>query len=824
MKKEALSIKIGLLTMKIKLLSILIFVAFVSIGQSGQVSGLVTDEDGNLLPFTTVHIKNIDKVIYTNNHGFFNTPKLPYGNYTFQFYSLGHHQIIDSIDIDQPNITTNTVILKNLIYNLEEFEIHQDNSEGFNIRKMRAIEGVMITQGKKSESIALEKIDANKATNLSRQVYAKIPGLNIWESDGAGIQIGLGGRGLNPSRNSNFNTRQNGYDISADALGYPESYYSPPTEAIDEIQLIRGAASLQFGPQFGGLINFKLKGANTKRRLEATIRQTVGSFGLSNTFISLGGKKNGWTYYGYGNLKRGEDWRPNSSFDVKQGYFNLKKRLNQKTLISIEFTKMYYLSQQPGGLTDNQFNINPDTSFRSRNWFSVNWNLAAFNFDHEFNSNTRLNSRTFGLIASRKSLGYLDQINRLDPFQERNLISGDFKNIGNETRLIHLYEKNKLPWAFVIGTRVYRGFSNSIQGEANNLSGPDFYFTNNTSSISSDNIESNYTFPSFNFSVFAEHIFNLTEKLSVTPGLRYENIATSANGDYRTTYLDLAGNVIFDTVNSIQRTNNRSFIIGGIGLNYKLSEDIEAYSNYSQNYRSVNFTDMQIRNPNFRIDPILKDEIGFNSDLGIRGNIDNKFYLDASIFYLFYNDRIGTTIEVDSNLFNTYQYRTNISESRTIGLETMVEVDWFKIISQEITKKKFSSFLNFAYNNAKYTSSDQTAFYGKYVELVPPIVLKTGLSIGNEYFSVSYQYSFTKEHFSDATNSKFSSNAVVGLIPDYRTMDISGKINYKKIQIEFGINNLSNEIYFTRRATGYPGPGIIPSQPRNIYLGLQITL
>jgi Fe(3+) dicitrate transport protein len=810
--------------MKIRLLSIFLLASFVSIGQSGQVSGLVTDEIGNLLPYTTVHIKNIDKVIYTNSHGYFNTPKLPYGNYTFQFYSLGFQQVIDSIDVDQPNITTNTVVLKNLIYNLEEFEVNQDNNEGFNIRKMRAIEGVMITQGKKSESITLEKIDANKATNLSRQIYAKIPGLNIWESDGAGIQIGLGGRGLNPSRNSNFNTRQNGYDISADALGYPESYYSPPTEAIDEIQLIRGAASLQFGPQFGGLINFKLKGANTKRKLATTIRQTIGSFGLSNTFISLGGKKNSWTYYGYGNFKRGNDWRPNSSFDVKQGYFNLKKRFNEKAILGIEFTKMHYLSQQAGGLTDNQFNLNPDTSYRSRNWFNVDWNLAALNFDFEFNSNTKLNSRTFGLIAARKSLGYLDQINRLDPMQERNLISGEFKNIGNETRVIHLYEKNKLPWAFVIGTRIYQGFSNSIQGDANNLSGPDFYFVNNLSSISSDNIESNYTFPSFNFSVFAEHIFNLTEKLSVTPGLRYENIATSANGDYRTTYLDLAGNVIFDTVNTIQRTNNRGFIIGGIGLNYKITEDIEAYANYSQNYRSVNFTDMQIRNPNFRIDPILKDEIGFNSDFGIRGNIDNKFYLDASIFYLFYNDRIGTTIEVDSNLFNTYQYRTNISESRTIGLETMVEADWFKIISHENTKNKFSSFLNCAYNNAKYTSSDQTAFYGKYVELVPPIVLKTGLSIGNEHFSLSYQYSFTKEHFSDATNSTFSTNAVVGLIPSYRTMDISGKINYKKIQLEFGVNNLSNEIYFTRRATGYPGPGIIPSQPRNFYLGLQINL
>ncbi len=796
----------------------------ISSGQTGQVSGFVTDENGSLLPYTTVYIKNVDKVIYTNSQGYFNTPKLPYGNYTFRFYNLGFQQVIDSIDVDQPVITTNTVILKNLIYNLEEFEVNHDNNDGFNIRKMRAIEGVMITQGKKSESISLEKIDANKATNLSRQIYAKIPGLNIWESDGAGIQIGLGGRGLNPSRNSNFNTRQNGYDISADALGYPESYYSPPTEAIDEIQMIRGAASLQFGPQFGGLINFKLKEANTKKRLETTIRQTAGSFGLSNTFISLSGKKKKWTYYGYGNYKFGNDWRPNSSFDVKQGYFNLKKRFNEKSVLGIEFTKMYYLAQQPGGLTDKQFETNANTSFRSRNWFSVDWNLAAINFDHEFNSNTKLNSRTFGLIASRKSVGYLDQINRIDPMQERNLISGEFKNIGNETRLIHLYERNKLPWAFVVGTRVYRGNSKSIQGEANNLSGPDFYFSNNTSSISSDNIESNYNFPSFNFSVFAEHIFNITEKLSITPGLRYEYIATSANGDYRTTYNDLAGNLIFDTITNIQRVNNRGFIIGGIGFNYKLNEDMEAYANYSQNYRSVNFTDMQIRNPNFRIDPILKDEIGFNSDIGIRGSVGNKLYFDASVFYLFYNNRIGTTIEVDSNLYNTYQYRTNISESRTIGLETMIEADWYKIISHENTNNKFSSFVNFAYNNAKYISSDQTAFYGKNVELVPPIVIKTGLSIGNEYFSISYQYSFTKEHFSDATNSTSSTNAVVGLIPSYNTMDISGKINYKKIQIEFGINNLSNEIYFTRRATGYPGPGIIPSQPRNFYIGLQIVL
>ena len=380
-----------------------------------------------------------------------------------------------------------------------------------------------------------------------------------------------------------------------------------------------------------------------------------------------------------------------------------------------------------------------------------------------------------------------------------------------------------MPWAFVVGTRVYRGNSENTQGESNNLSGPDFYFSNNTSSISSDNIESNYIFPSFNFSVFAEHIFNITEKLSITPGLRYEYIATSANGDYRTAYNDLAGNLIFDTVTNIKRVNNRDLLLTGIGFNFKLNEEIEIYANISQNYRSVNFTDMQIRNPNFRIDPVLKDEQGYNSDLGIRGRLKDVLYFDASLFYLFYNNRIGNTIQIDSNLYNTYQYRTNISQSRTYGFESVVECDWWKIFSDK-KDYKWTTFLNIAYNNAMYISSDISAFYRKKVEMVPPLIFRSGMTVGGDKLSISYQYSFTKEHYSDATNSDSQINAVVGLIPSYSVMDLSLKYTYKKIQIETGINNINNASYFTRRAVAYPGPGIIPSMPRNFYICLQIKI
>lgn len=703
-----------------------------------------------------------------------------------------------------------------LVKQLKEVEVRENNNVG-TIRKMRSIEGVLISQGKKTEVISVDKISGSKALGLGRQVYSRIPGLNIWESDGAGIQLGIGGRGLSPTRTSNYNTRQNGYDISADALGYPESYYTPPTEAIQEIQLIRGASSLQFGTQFGGLINFVLKKGHQNKKVEILGRHTVGSFGLNSSFLSIGGSTPTFNYYGYYQYKFGNDWRPNSKFKVHSGGLYIYKYLNEKFKISLDLTKMYYITQQPGGLTDLQFNQNPLQSNRQRNWFEVNWNLGAIQIDYEFNARTRLNSRFFGLLASRKALGFLGQINRVDPLEERDLISGYFRNFGNETRFLNVYNFKKQTWAYVIGFRYYIGYNKSQQGWAPDGNLPIFEYLNPT------NLEgSSYEFPSQNVALFAEHIFNINKKFSITPGIRYENILTTANGTYRVQIEDLAGNIIFDSTYLDQKQNHRQFVIAGVGILYRLNDSIEFYANATQNYRSINFTDMQIQNPNFKIDPNLEDEKGYNSDLGVRGKIKHKIFYDVSLFALYYNNRIGTTIETDSILYNTYQYRTNISASITTGIEAVAEIQLWNWLTNDSSSFDLSYFVNASYVNARYINSKEPAYEGKFVELASPFNLKTGITAKYKSISTSIQYTYTQQHFSDATNSAYQPNAVNGIIPTYQILDFSLNYKYKKwLQIEAGINNVTNTIYFTRRATGYPGPGIIPASPRNYYLTLQ---
>lgn len=700
-----------------------------------------------------------------------------------------------------------------------EIELKKDND--FGITRLRQVEGTSIYAGKKSEVIVLNDVNANLATNNSRQVFSKVAGLNVWESDGAGIQLGIGGRGLNPNRVSNFNTRQNGYDISADALGYPESYYTPPTEALERIEIVRGAASLQYGTQFGGFVNFKFKQGPEQKKIELTARQTAGSYGFYNAFTSLGGTVKKVNYYGFYQYKTGNGWRPNSEFDVHTAFASMGIALSQKTKLRIEYTYMDYLAHQPGGLTDRQFADNPQQSNRSRNWFQVCWNLVATDLTTEISKSSKFNWRTFGLIASRDALGNLGRIDRPDSDKERDYLQDQFKNFGTELRYLNSYNLGlKNSATFLVGMRYYRGHTYRKQGLGNANNTPDFKFLN------PDNLEhSNYTFPSQNIAFFIENIFRIGKSLHITPGLRYEFIDTRSKGYYNEEYRDLAGNILFQKKTTDNRQNQRDFLLAGVGLGYKLQNGLEAYSNISQNYRSINFNDMRVVNPNFKVNPNLKDETGYSADFGIRGNKNKWLNFDFSLFYLRYRDRIGSVQKSDTITYQIYRYRTNISDSRNLGMECFGEVNIYHIFGGKRPGYALNTFINYSYINATYSQSlESSVKEGNKVEYVPTQILRTGISGSLRKLRGSIQYSYTGAQFTDATNATFTSSAVDGLIPAYSILDLSLQYSIGRYLVSGSVNNVLNRRYFTRRADGYPGPGIIPAEPRGYFLTLQVKL
>ena len=752
----------------------------------------------------------------TDAAGQFYFPNVNEGEWQLTVFLQAYKNYSQKIKVSSD--TTFLIQLDSLGNNLNEVVIEAEKDNSFGIGKLMNVEGTSIYAGKKSEVILLNDMNANLATNNPRQVFAKVAGINIFENDGAGIQLGIGGRGLNPNRVSNFNTRQNGYDISADALGYPESYYTPPTEALDRIEVIRGAASLQYGTQFGGFINFKFKAPPATKKIQLTSRQTYGSFGLFNSFNSLGGTIKKISYYTFYQYKQGNSWRPNSEFKMHTAHASLNYQVNENIKINGEYTFMTYLAQQPGGLTDKQFEKDPTQSNRNRNWFKVNWNLASLSLDWKLTPHTRLNWMNFGLFAERITVGYLGQINRADPLTERDILGDQYKNFGSELRLLQRYQLFKNTSTFLIGARYYQGETIRKQGLGDTTSLAHFEYNN------PNNLEhSDYTFPSKNIAAFSENIFQLTPKISLTPGVRFEYISTSSEGYYKETNRDLAGNIILDKTNYDARNSTRSFLLGGLGLLYKPVKKIELYANFSQNYRSINFNDMRVVNPNFRVDPDLKDETGYTTDGGVRVTLKDLLYVDFSVYYLRYNNRIGSVLKVDDQTYVLYRYRTNISDSRNIGAECFAELDMIKLIKKN-AKHKLSIYVNASYTDARYISSQQSGFNDKLVELVPQTILRSGLTYKYKNFSTTIQGSYTSEQYADASNSKFSTNAITGIIPAYTICDFSAQYTLKMFNLSAGVNNFTNEVYFTRRAEGYPGPGILPSDPINFYVTLQLKL
>ena len=105
------------------------------------------------------------------------------------------------------------------------------------------------------------------------------------------------------------------------------------------------------------------------------------------------------------------------------------------------------------------------------------------------------------------------------------------------------------------------------------------------------------------------------------------------------------------------------------------------------------------------------------------------------------------------------------------------------------------------------------------------INLKTGVKFGFGNFIFNIQYSFISKQFTDSSNAlEGNLSGIIGQIPEYQLLDISLSYLIRNFRFETGVNNATNSLYFTRRATGYPGPGIIPSPPRNFYLTFQIKI
>ncbi|HUC82336.1 MAG TPA: TonB-dependent receptor [Flavisolibacter sp.] len=684
--------------------------------------------------------------------------------------------------------------------------------------QMPEIVGSNIYAGKKNALIVLDNVQGNVVTNNMRQVLAKVPGIHIWESDPSGIQIGIAARGLSPNRSWEFNVRQNGYDIAADPFGYPEAYYNPQLQSVQRIEIVRGAGSLQYGPQFGGMVNYILRnGSDMSQKFEFETQQTVGSNALFNSYNAIGGKTEKLNYYAFFDHRNGDGWRRNSQYYTNAGFATFTYHLSPKFSLTTEIMRSNIRSQQPGGLVDSLAYTNAQASNRSRNWFDLTWTMPALTANFQLNEKTRWNTKLFATIGDRNSVGFLqsilvkDSINRsTGEYNNRVLNIDQYRNYALESRIITDYRLGKMNNTLSGGIRLYTG-ETYRRADGKGTTGTDYDMT--VIGVYPRDIR----FTSNNIATFVENIFRLSDKLLIIPGIRYEWLEGSASG--RNGFASNGSEIVLQNI-----SRSRSFVLGGVGAEYHITPQTEVYANYTQAYRPIQFANLQAPPTTDVVDPNLKDAKGYNADLGYRGKVKNFLQFDVSGFYLQYNNRVGTVTITNPVGVTPASYRliTNVGASTSKGFEGYVEFNPVRAFSKA-TNADLIVFGSYSYLDAKYSGDHKDATTkGKKVENAPSNIFRGGVSAGYKNFLLTGQLSFVDETFSDANNTLLpTANAQNGLLPSYTVADLTATYKFSKVlNVKAGINNLLDERYFTRRAGGYPGPGALPADGRTFFLSV----
>jgi Fe(3+) dicitrate transport protein len=674
------------------------------------------------------------------------------------------------------------------------------------ITRLDPVVGTYIFSGKKNEVISLTQIDANITDKTGRQIFAKVPGIFVYDMDGTGNQINISARGLDPHRGWEFNIRKDGVIANSDMYGYPASHYSVPMESIERIELVRGTGSLQYGAQFGGMLNYVSKIADTTKMFNFESFNTIGSFNLVSSYNAINGKIGKLKYYAYFSKKSRDGYRDIEHTDYDAEGMTLTYDPNKKLSLRLEWARSNYEYRIPGPLTDDMFTNDPTQATRTRNYFNPTINIPSFILNWQIKDNTKLQFTSSAVIGSRNSVLFDKPANIVDAinpvtleYANRQVDIDKFNSFTNELRLLHQYKSGKNISSLATGVQYMNNDLHRRQ-LGKGTTGSDYDLT-----LVDPNWGRDMHFKTQNVALFAENNFVILQNLSVNVGSRIE-IGESK----------MSGTINYYPENKIPVNINHNYPLFGTSFSYKPINFIELYGGISQVYRPVIFKDIIPASLYEKVDENIKDADGYNAEVGFRGNWES-FKYDITGFLLQYNNRFGTlALTDDAGTF--YTYRTNIGNSLTKGVEIFIEKGWFLN-----TKTELSLFTSTSFMDGRYTSgtvkngTTNVNIEGNKIESVPNVITRNGITIRYSKISVSGLFSYTSESYADALNTEIpTANGALGIVPSYGIFDLNSTIKINnKFEIKASLNNVFDDHYFTKRPLFYPGPGVWPSDGRN---------
>jgi Fe(3+) dicitrate transport protein len=671
------------------------------------------------------------------------------------------------------------------------------------------VKGAEIFSGKKTTVIDPEEPPKIVNDNY-RQVLSRVPGLILSEESTPLVSIGY--RGLDPHRTQFTLVLKDGIPIPADMFGYPENYYMPPIDSIENIEFIHGGAALLYGPQPGGALNFITKKPNPYRMFSLYSNQSFGSDNFYSTYNAVSGTVDKLGYYAYYYQKQGDGFREaNSDFALYSGSMKATYLLNDTNRLLLAFDGYNEGHGEPGGLRLTEapnavlYQVDRNATSRFFDEFALERYIGWGIFESDLSNDTLLRTAMWGGRYTRNSyrqrgggFGTLPS----GPTAETNQIELQrFNTFGLDTRVRHNWSMWNETHTLTAGITYYHSDSPRTDKRGAAPDARDGQVRNESSR------QTNYG------AIFAENRF-VWGDFQFIPALRLENYAESVketvNVDKQQQGVPLADESNYDFQP-----------LFGIGAVYTLLPTIETYANISSAYRPQIYAQAVPTSPTTIVVGNLDPSISYQYEIGFRGYPMPWVYWDTSFFYLEFDDQIGT-VALPCNPNCTPSEPTteirNVGKSRHYGWELATEVgalglyDYLNGTSLATHYGDLSLFGNLMLLDAEFVAGP---FDGKTPAYAPDYLVRAG-------FQYLYPDLAKASLFTTAVANSYAddNNTPAFFIPAYNVWDLTLEANVygETVALYAGVNNIFNENYYARIRSD----GIDPAYRRNYFGGFKV--
>ena len=769
---------------------------------AAALTGQVVDETGAAIPGALITVRRSstasERRIESDSEGAFSVSELAAGDYEITATSAGFAVAVQRVSLRPGEVRRIPLQLR--VGGLTEDVVVVAAEIAGSHERLRRLPGSV-------DIVDRETLEKSRVMTTN-DALRKVAGVHVRDEEGFGLRPNIGIRGLNPTRANKVLLLEDGILLTYAPYGDNATYYHPPIDRFERIEVLKGGAQIAYGPQtIAGAVNYVTPKPPVQRA--GSVILTGGNRDYFNGHGSYGATVGRTGFLIDYMRKQGDGSRENLDFKLNDVNGKVVQTVGAGQTLTLRAN--YYGEDSNvtySGLRQDEYFANPRANPFGNDFFYADRYGAsathAFAVSGDLAITTHLYWNSFRRHWWRQSSNSAQR-----PNDSADPLCGSMANLnttcGNEGRLRE-YSVWGIEPRISVHHRIFGISSETDFGVRAHFEHQDRLQKNGTTPTarSGELVESNVR-TNDAYASFVQNSF-LFGEWTVTPGIRLEHVRFE-----RTNRLANAGA-------GVTGETDMTRIIPGIGVSHTTGERITVFGGVHRGFAPPRTEDI-ISNTGGVID--LDPELSWNYEAGVRSTMRPGVSVDATFFRMDYENQV-IPASLAGGVGATL---TNGGATLHQGIELRAQIDTAPIIGSS-----HDAYLRLAYTYLPVAEFSGTRFSnipgfgtvsvsGNRLPYAPAQVVSVGVGYARGPIDLLLEAVQTSDQFGDDLNTVAPTpDGQRGLLPGHTVWNTAMNYMVARATLFLTVKNLRDELFIVDRTRG-----ILPGSPRLVQMGVKFA-